>query len=87
MPITAQQAVVFKGGGRRYLTLKAACKAEARALLKTRCECETIDHGSMGYEHLTCWYHEEARNAVLMRRLTGGYMRKYRSTTNGVTKQ
>ncbi|WP_288081192.1 hypothetical protein [Pseudomonas sp.] len=80
MAVTTSQAVVYKGGGRRYLTLRSACAAEARALLKTRCECETMDHGPMGYEHLTCWYHEDERNAVLMRRLTGGYMRRFRST-------
>lgn len=79
MAVTTSQAVVYKGGGRRYLTLRSACAAEARALLKTRCECETMDHGPMGYEHLTCWYHEEERNAVLMRRLTGAYMRRYRA--------
>lgn len=79
MPVTSSQAVVYKGGGRRYLTLKSACAAEARALLNTRCECEVIDHESHGMEYLTCWYHEEERNKVLMRRLTGGYMRRFRS--------
>ncbi|MDX9668061.1 hypothetical protein QMK50_24230 [Pseudomonas sp. P5_152] len=79
MTVTSSQAVVFKGGGRRYLTLKSACKAEARALINTRCDCEYMDHGSMGGEWLTCWHHEEERNAVLMRRLTGGYMRRYRA--------
>jgi len=79
MPVTSSQAVVFKGGGRRYLTLKSACKAEARALINARCDCEYMDHGPMGSEWLTCWWHEEERNAVLMRRLTGGYMRRYRA--------
>jgi hypothetical protein len=80
MAVTASEAVVYKGGGRRYLTLRAACAAEARALLNTRCECEYMDHGPMGSEHLVCWYHEEERNAVLMRRLTGGYMRRFRAS-------
>lgn len=79
MSVTISTATTYTGGGRRYLTLKSACAAEARALLKTRCECETIDHGPMGYEHLTCWYHEPERNAVMMRRLTGAYMRKFRA--------
>jgi hypothetical protein len=79
MPVTSSQAVVYKGGGRRYFTLKSACKAEARALINTRCDCEHMDHGPMGSEWLTCWWHEEERNAVLMRRLTGGYMRRYRA--------
>lgn len=81
MSVTSSQAVVYKGGGRRYLTLRSACIAEARALLKTRCECERMDHGSMGYEWLVCWYHEEERNKVLMRRLTGGYMRRFRASS------
>lgn len=80
MPVTSSQAVAYKGGGRRYLTLKSACKAEARALINTRCDCEYMDYGgSIGGEWLTCWWHEEERNAVLMRRLTGGYMRRYRA--------
>ena len=37
MAVTASEAVVYKGGERRYLTLRAACAAEARALLNTRC--------------------------------------------------
>lgn len=82
MSVSKQVSTVFKGGGRRYLTLKSACIAEARALLNTRCECERMDHGYMGYEWLTCWYHEEERNKVLMRRLTGGYMRRFRSEQN-----
>jgi len=81
MSVTSSQAVVYKGGGRRYLTLRSACIAEARALLKTRCECEVMDHGSMGTEYLTCWYHEEEREKVLMRRLTGGYMRRFRASS------
>ena len=80
MAVTTSQAVVYKGGGRRYLTLRSACAAEARALLKTRCDCEYMDYGgSIGGEWLTCWYHEDERNAVLMRRLTGAYMRRYRA--------
>lgn len=59
MTVTSSQAVVFKGGGRRYLTMKSACRAEARTLINTRCDCEVMDHGSMGAEYLTCWYHEE----------------------------
>lgn len=29
-------ARIYHGGGRRWLTLKAACKAEAKALIKAR---------------------------------------------------
>lgn len=79
MPVTSSQAVVYKGGGRRYLTLKSACIAEARSLINSRCDCEHMDHSPMSSEWLTCWWHEEERNAVLMRRLTGGYIRRFRS--------
>lgn len=82
MAVSSSTTTVYHGGGRRWLTLRSACSAEARALLKTRCECETIDHGSMGSEHLVCWYHEEERNAVLMRRLSGGYMRRFKQQQN-----
>lgn len=79
MSVEKSQAVVYHGGGRRWFTLKAACRAEAKKTLKTRCECEHMDHGAMGSEWLICWYHEEERNVVLMRRLTGAYMRRFRA--------
>ena len=84
MPVTSSQAVVYKGGGRRYLTLKSACNAEARSLINARCDCEYMDHGPMGSEWLTCWWHEDERNAVLMRRLTGGYMRRFRAQNSRI---
>lgn len=38
--IAAEQATVYRGGGRRWFTRKAAERAEARKAWKTRCECE-----------------------------------------------
>jgi hypothetical protein len=35
--VQAEMAVVYRGGGRRFLTLKAACRAEAKRAI--RCEC------------------------------------------------
>lgn len=82
MSVSASQAKVYKGGGRRYFTLRAACNAEARARLKERCDCESIDHGgSFGTEHLYCNYHHpvyEERTAQIIKRLSNGYMRRFR---------
>ncbi|MEC3912214.1 hypothetical protein U5A82_17545 [Sphingobium sp. CR2-8] len=34
--VSSESATVYRGGGRRYLTLPAACRAEARAKVKQR---------------------------------------------------
>lgn len=70
---TVEQATVYRGGGRRWLTRKAACKAEARAKIKTRCECDYCDHGLMGREHLTCSLHHPDRYPKILRRLARMY--------------
>lgn len=80
MPVKSTTAVVYHGGGRRYLTLRAACKAEARKLIKARCKCEHNDHGPYGIEWVPCWHHDSQRYPILIRRLTGGYMRRYRAS-------
>ncbi len=48
MNVTIENAAVFRGGGRRWFTLRAACKAEARALLNKHCECDYCDHEMWG---------------------------------------
>ncbi|MEH6483070.1 MULTISPECIES: hypothetical protein [Pseudomonas] len=81
MSVSASQAKVYKGGGRRYLTLRSACNAEARARIREHCECEWMDHGAMGTECLRCDYHHpvyEERTARIVKRLSNGYMRRFR---------
>lgn len=39
MGVWTEDAIVFRGGGRRWFTRKAAERAEARAAIKRRCEC------------------------------------------------
>lgn len=71
-----QQATVYIGGGRRWFTKRAACRAEAKAKVKARCDCESINHGHMGIEYLTCSYHADAdRFQKIIRRLSGMYLR------------
>lgn len=41
--VVAEQATVFIGGGRRWLTVRAACRAEAKAIIKRHCECDKGD--------------------------------------------
>lgn len=57
-PIRQETAVVFRGGGRRFFTRKAAERAEAKAIIRKRCECERGDilNGDYGY---TCRYHSD----------------------------
>jgi len=56
---TTESTTVYRGGGRRWMTKRAACNAAAKAKIKTRCECEKNDHGPMGIEHLPCAYHAD----------------------------
>lgn len=69
MTVHLKQATVYFGGNRRWFTLMGACRAEARLKIKARCDCETIDHGNMGMEHLTCSYHHQDRYGKIVRRL------------------
>jgi hypothetical protein len=54
MSIQTQQATVFIGGRRRWLTRKGAERAEARAAVRRRCECERGGYDDPGS---TCHYH------------------------------
>jgi hypothetical protein len=57
-PVIAEVATVYRGGGRRWFTHKAALKAYANAKFraKHRCECEQGDYSS-GYPGYTCGIH------------------------------
>lgn len=73
-----ETATVYRGGGRRWFTKKAACRADARARLKEGCECDYCDHPEMpgaGREHLPCHYHDGSERATkILRRLTRIYI-------------
>ncbi|HMB92545.1 MAG TPA: hypothetical protein VKP65_16950 [Rhodothermales bacterium] len=75
--ITKLKATVYRGGNRRFFSLDAAAHAAARAKIKERCECDTVDHGAMGIESITCWYHEPENYDVLTRRLARIYKKAY----------
>jgi hypothetical protein len=77
---TAEQATVYRGGGRRWLTKRAACRAEARAKLRKRCECERGDHIT---PPVTCWHHDERNYQRLVRRLTRIYEKAMQSAKEG----
>lgn len=67
--LSVETATVFRGGGRRYFTKKAALKSYAnrRYRLKHPCECEQPDYGSgyPGYSCMACL----AREKVMVRYL------------------
>lgn len=79
MSVTTETATVYRGGGRRWFSLKAACNAEAWAIMrrrdKPRCECEQADIDYInGVSHLlsppyTCRLHEHDRLGKRHRRL------------------
>ena len=64
-------AIVYRGGGRRWFTKHAACRADARAKIRTRCECEKGDWFIPPY---TCVYHSDMnRFRKIVRRLARLY--------------
>lgn len=69
--IRKESAIVYRGGGRRWFTLDAACRAAARAKLKTRCECDSGDAEAQ-YPGSTCHYHGE-RYGRFVRKLAAIY--------------
>lgn len=70
----AETATVYRGGGRRYFSKRSACRAAARAKIKQRCDCETVDHGFMGVEQIACSYHSDMnRYEKMIRRLARVY--------------
>ena len=78
MSVTTETATVYRGGGRRWFSLKAACNAEARARLKKNCDCDHCDHPEIpgGWrEDFPCRFHDGSeRAAKILRRLARIYL-------------
>lgn len=70
MTVTKESAVVYRGGGRRWLTLGAAIKAEAVKRIKVKHPTERgeTDH-SIGYHDPGFHWRELPRSDVLLRRV------------------
>jgi len=81
MPVTTEQAKVFRGGGRRWFTPRAACRAEARAAIKQRCECSKGDHETPGE---TCFYHDPIRYQKIVRRLARMAIKSLESVVSNI---
>lgn len=66
--IEIETAKVFRGGGRRWFTKRAAIRAEAARYFRERhlCECESADHatGTPGY---VCENHGDFREKFIRR--------------------
>ncbi len=62
MSVTIEQATVYRGGRRRWFSLKAAIRAEAKAIHRARfhkdCECSDAEPGPYGAPGETCMFHE-----------------------------
>lgn len=65
MAVTTEQATVYRGGGRRWFSLRAAIKAEAIAIIKRKHPSERFDPKCGGGWHWT----ELPRADVLFRRM------------------
>ncbi len=69
--VKAELATVYRGGGRRYLTMRAAVQAEARKIIEAKHPTERSRTSSDGSEHESGWYwrDELKRSDVLFRRV------------------
>lgn len=78
MRVAREPAIVFRGGGRRWLTLRAACNAEARKkVLKKHCDCAPNANDFAGY---ACLYHQgDERLHAVQRRLARLYLKAARA--------
>lgn len=76
MSVEVSTTTVYRGGRRRWFTLKAACQAEARLLVaqhraKQGCLCscrDSIDHAT-GYTPPACEVHGVPEDQPLRRRV------------------
>lgn len=75
--IIQETAIVYWGGRRRWFSIKAAANAEANAKIKSRCSCESEDHGEFGIEHMSCWYHDPDNYDTIKRRLARMYIKAF----------
>jgi hypothetical protein len=61
--VVVETAKVYRAGGRRWFTKRAACRALAKQIINERCECEPDDRwGDDSYDitpGITCWYHKD----------------------------
>ena len=61
MMVVRETAKIYKGGGRRFFTQKAAYIHAARAKIRSRCDCEPPEYADFetGYIPCPCKYHED----------------------------
>jgi hypothetical protein len=82
MSVHPEVATVFRGGGRRWFTRAAAERAEARTILKRRCECESGDGNR--YPGFTCDLHRDpVRYQRIVRLMVAMFVRRTPTITAG----
>lgn len=69
--VTTEKTTVYRGGGRRYLTLRSAVQAEARKIIEAKYPTERQYTSYDGQEPDPGWYwrDEIKRSDVLFRRV------------------
>lgn len=55
-PLKVEKATVYWGGGRRWFTKRQAARAEAKAFIRSKCDCSPYEHDT-GFEGEACKYH------------------------------
>ena len=68
-----ENAVVYRGGGRRWFTKRAAARADAREKIRTKCECEKGDH--ITPDEVCNYHYDLVRFNKMVRRLARMYER------------
>lgn len=83
MTVKTETATVYRGGRRRWLSLEAACNAEAGAILSRFCDC-IPGRGDMAPE--TCAMHADHERYTRVRaRLAARARRQYQTATQADT--
>lgn len=77
MGVSKETATAWRGGGRRWFTLNAALRAEARAAIAAKCECESPSYADR-YPGWTCgWHSDRGYYERVLDRFVRLYRRRY----------
>jgi hypothetical protein len=64
LPISRETATVFRGGGRRFFTLNAALRAEAKKIIRLACDGMGENYREID---VVCFHNEVTRLVSLMK--------------------
>jgi hypothetical protein len=78
--IVREQATVYRAAGRRFFSLRSATMAQARAVIRKRCQCEPAEYDAVGmtYRGYACKYHADERGDRILKRLARRFLKNAR---------